>query len=476
MIVIQPSRKHSPSASHRKATHRHHSDMDVTDISTRYHLDRQYGFVPQPVPLQRLPVAWERWETTLDEAAAGKLTHAEHILQLDGVQKVAELEKSRLWRDAVENMPILPIDDLIGHEMELRRAHQVLGFIAQFYAHTLSLTSPISIPRSVTLPLLKVSKELQIAPFITYWDHALDNWTLIDNTQPLSSNNIVSQTLFTGTADENELYMIDIRLELEGAVALEQLRLVAEQVTTSSEPDEALIAARLHRAATAIDSATQALKTTHKLVSPHAFYHTIAPWLRGPNLDPAHRVWEWEGADEVSGSEEMLRWVGSPNAGQSPLFPAIDASLGIAEDDKKKAFLDRVLPYMLRGHREYIQHLRSNGCPVRAYVEGRKRREKCGEASAASEAVAAYNEAVEAVKRFRTAHLSIVSQYILIPARKAEGLKRNHGYEAATPRNSPAPAAEGEGTEGKQSIGEVMGGLMGFLKGFRDATEGVTVD
>ncbi|KAB5518143.1 Indoleamine 2,3-dioxygenase [Coniochaeta sp. 2T2.1] len=451
------------------AHHNYQGDR-AREIYVRYHVDNRNGFVPLRVPLPRLPSSWELWEATLDAARSEKLRHAEQLLLLDGQEKAAEEEKARVWRETVEKMPILPTDNLVGNEMELRRAHHVLAFIVQFYAHTLSLTHPVTIPRSVTIPLLRISKELQQAPFLTYFDHALNNWSLIEarnDAAPIESNNLVSQTTFTGTSDENELYMIDIRLELEGARALEQLRLITEEVTSTREPDAGRITDRLHRAALAIEKATQVLRTTPQLVSPLAFYHDISPWLRGPNLDPSARLWTWEGSEEVEDAAEMLTRTNSPNAGQSPLIPALDAYLGVEEDDSKRAFLNRVLPYMLHGHAEYIQHLRSNGCPLRSFVE--RMREERG---ASSPVVAAYNAATGSLTGFRTAHLTIISQYILIPARKAGERAKDRGDRATAPDNVPSTLPNVE-TMLNKSVDETSregDPLMKFLKGFRDGT------
>src|ERR1700748_707657 len=124
-------------------------------------------------------------------------------------------------------MPLISINSLRGCERELRRSHHVLAFTVQLYAHTVPFNEVITIPRSLTIPLLQVSKEYQHAPLITYFDHALNNWShkepREENSLP-ASDSIKAQATFTGTPDENELYMVDIRVELKGAEAIELLR------------------------------------------------------------------------------------------------------------------------------------------------------------------------------------------------------------------------------------------------------------
>jgi indoleamine 2,3-dioxygenase len=118
-------------------------------------------------------------------------------------------------------MPYLSTENLIGCERELRWAHHVLVFTVQFYAHTVPLTDPMSIPRSLSVPLLRVSKALQHPPFITYFDHALNNWSHKEaRTEAIlpTIDNLMAQTTFTRTTEENEFHMIDIRLELDIAL------------------------------------------------------------------------------------------------------------------------------------------------------------------------------------------------------------------------------------------------------------------
>lgn len=149
-------------------------------------------------------------------------------------------------------MPVLPTIELKKSEVLLRRAHHVLAWIMHFYINTLSPTSSIIIPKSISIPLLQVSQFLALPPLLTYSDNVLYNWRYARqpilesaNEPPLSSSpnfssflfdidgfappiptidNLECQTLFTGTRDESEFYLTSARIELRGVEALALMR------------------------------------------------------------------------------------------------------------------------------------------------------------------------------------------------------------------------------------------------------------
>lgn len=177
-------------------------------------------------------------------------------------------------------MQVLSIDNMKGCERELRRAHLVLTFMVQFYAHTTPPTEPITIPRSLTVPLLHVSRELNHAPFITYSDHDLHNWSFKDpngqDSVPMSDN-VQSQLTLTGTPDEAGMYLVGLRMELKGAEALELLGLSTKEIEASNNIDVDRIATYLTLTTKVIQELKGILMTTKELVRPEIFFNGIRP-------------------------------------------------------------------------------------------------------------------------------------------------------------------------------------------------------
>ncbi len=387
-------------------------------------------------------------------------------------------------------MPVLSTEDLKGCE----RGAQEGTPCPDCHPSILRTYNPINRAyqnsRSLTVPLLRVSKELQHAPYMTYYDHALNNWSHKDPREDgafPTSDNLRTQFTFSGTPDEDALYVTDLRIELQGAEAVELMRRATSEIMGSNKPDPERIAGYLQRAAVSIEQMRKILMTTRDLVSADVFYNEIRPWHMGANSDAYGRVWVWEGSEEVENSVEMLVNTHGPNAGQSPLVPTLDAYLGLDEDATKSAFLDRVRVYMTRDHNAFLQHLRSDGHPIRSFVQ-----RACATLGTDSPVVAAYDSAVKAMKAFRDAHLIIVTMYVIIPSRKAAAAIGKIGHGAASPAEPSSHdagplAGENLISEGYQrGASEAAGGgtlleqraleekqlsqLMKFLKGLRDQT------
>lgn len=127
--------------------------------------------------------------------------------------------------------------------------------MVQFYAHTTPPTEPIIIPRSLTVPLLRVSRELSHAPFVTYSDHDLHNWSFKDpngrDAVPMRDN-IQSQLTLSGTSDEAGMYLVGLRMELKGAESLELLGLSTKEIEADNNID--------------VDCITTYLKQTTKVI------------------------------------------------------------------------------------------------------------------------------------------------------------------------------------------------------------------
>ncbi|UKZ50493.1 hypothetical protein TrVGV298_004756 [Trichoderma virens] len=392
---------------------------------------------------------------------------------MDIPQKIAENEKVLAWKKLVDKMPVLSVDNIKGCERELRRAHLVLAFIVQIYAHATSSTESITIPRSLTVPLLHVSHELNHAPFITYSDHALHNWSHKnprDQESPPTCDNLQSQLTFTGTPDEDELYIIDIRMELKGAEAIELMRLFTNEIDAGNNLDIDRITMYLTQTTRALEEMKGILLSTKELVRPEIFYNDIRPWLVGADADPWSQKWAWEGKEDVESSEEALKNISGPTAGQSPLLHTLDAYLGIKESNSKSSFLDRIQGYMDHKHRTYLQSLRSRNSHIRSFVQDIAKKQGTN-----SPVVVAYNAIIKAFKSFRDAHLIIVALYVIIPSRKNT---KNSDIRTEIPSGDLEDDCLCEKVAGTRNdhTGEVTlisdqgTELMNILKGFRNQT------
>ncbi|KAF9510278.1 hypothetical protein BS47DRAFT_1348198 [Hydnum rufescens UP504] len=391
--------------------------FDVSTVAASdYDIDVRTGFMPPAEPLQRLPKEFEVWECMLDRV----LGVIKLVQDVDFTDEDKAFTKA--WRAAVRAMPCVSPEPLFHDERQLRRAHLVLAYTLHSYVHSVhhEAPSPIRVPPSVSIPLLKVSKELGVPPVLTYPDTVLWNWSKVDPSLPYSPSNIRTTTSFTGTQDENHFYMTSARIELRGVEALALMRSTLDETFLSDGIAIQRITKYLARLASVIDDITRLLMATRDGCDPSTFYERIRPWFNGGN---AHRSgWVFEGvAEEESKPYSSLS---GPSAGQSSLVHALDIFLGVehqnsrtpsASNSSDSTFLQRQKQYMPRHHRAFLSYLGTIERPVRSLVQANLDNEDLCQA---------YDLALKALARFRDGHIRIATLYIVSQARKSSGRVR----------------------------------------------------
>nr|BAM73287.1 indoleamine 2,3-dioxyganese b [Coprinopsis cinerea] len=386
-------------------------------VSHVFDVDPHTGFMaPQP-PIPRLPEQWEQWEAMLDLATNSKLQCGDKV----GLTEV-EAQASESWRAQIRKMPILPLSpEMLASPVLLRRAHLVLSFLLHFYVQTLPPHDPVVVPRSISLPILRVSKALDIPSLLTFSDTVLYNWDYKrappkgedgGAAEPATQlDNIRSQTMFTGMVDEEEFYMCSARIELRGVEALELMRQTMDEMFVGDTIAVRRISDYLKSMANVINELKTLLLDVRKQCDPEIYYNQVRPWFRGEDSDNRKRKWVYEGVDEDPELSHPLELSG-PSAGQSSLVHVLDVFLGVDHQSKspdKPSFMSRMLTYMPRNHRLFLKHLSANPRPLREFVIS----------AGDEELLETYNKTVLALKEFRDAHMIIATLYIVGPARRA---------------------------------------------------------
>ena len=439
-------------------------------------------------------------------------------------------------------LPTLPTADLCQSELLLRRSHHVLAWIMHFFIHSLPPEAEIRIPAPITLPLLQICVQLQLPPVITYSDDVLYNWALkVPSTEPTPAlDNLRSLTLFTGTRDEEEFYLASARIELRGVDALEIMRATMDELFVGDTLASRRITRYLQSLVRVLDDLARLLLAVRDGCDPDVFYHLVRPWFNG--ADSGSKKWTFEGLDEDAGTGlRVPAELSGPSAAQSSLIQALDTFLGVdhtapnpahththatfppsssspvtpapasearaptttttttttatatasADVLPKPPFLTRMRAYMPRHHRNFLRHLGAAPRPLRAAVA------RMDDAALTE----AYNAALDALRRFRDAHLRIVALYIVGPSHRGA----HASVTASTPRAQVATAAADEVAAvevcvGQKSIGSETGigtgtgtgtagtavaprllrgtggtDLIKFLKGVRDHTSEATL-
>ena len=312
-------------------------------------------------------------------------------------------------------MPALSVDGLLESVVLLRRSHVVLSYMLHFYVQSIPPTDPVLIPRSITLPLLRISKKLDIPPVVTYADTVLYNWSF--KFPPKSRDvipemgNIRTQTMFTRLVDEEEFYLCTARIELRGVEILEMMRVTMDETFIADATSVRRVTEYLNTFADALCELKQLLLGVKNLCDPDIFYNEVRPWFRGEDASISQKKWIFQGVEEDPELKPPTE-VSGPSAGQSALIHACDVFLGVdhpAVSPDQPSFMSRMQSYMPKKHRSFLDHLKSNPRPLRMFVM-----DKNDEAL-----LIAFNRSVLGLKEFRDAHMIIAALYILGPARRA---------------------------------------------------------
>ncbi|KAF9264139.1 Indoleamine 2,3-dioxygenase [Marasmius fiardii PR-910] len=437
-----------------------------------FDVDTRTGFLPAEEPLQRLPSGWVAWEFLLDEAIKKRLAPGDKV-GLTG----EEAAQSARWRASARKMPLLATAPLLKDDKPAvsRRAHLVLAFLLSFYIQTLPPTEPVVIPRSISIPILQVSKFIGMPPVVTYADCVLYNWTApnlhqssscscpdspkaqalstftVCSCAKLLSENIRSQSLFTGLEDEEVFYLTSAKIELRGVEALDIMRSTMDEIFVNDTIAVSRITGLLSRLCVIIGELKELLMDCRKGCDPDRYYNDVRPFFRGEDATHVERKWVFQGIEEYPDllNSDVTKELSGASAGQSSLIYALDVFLGVG-DTRTSTFMSKMQKYMPRNHRLFLEHLSSNTRPLRPWVMERQ------DGEMGKEMAEAYNKSVMALKDFRDSHMIIASLYILGPARRA--------------RDRLLSPEQKEEMKSKVTKGTGGTDLVKFLKGARDQT------
>ncbi|KAL0566103.1 hypothetical protein V5O48_011583, partial [Marasmius crinis-equi] len=435
-----------------------------------FDVDHKTGFMPSQVPLECLPSTWELWESLLDEAIHEKLRPGDQI----GLSE-EDAARSGRWRKRVREAPTLSSIDLNAPPL-LRRAHLVLTFLLHFYVQSLPPTAEIRIPKSISIPVLRVSKTLDMPPVATFADTVLYNWNLSTLASSSSSNvtdpatltldTLRSQTLFTSLPSEQHFYLSSALIELRGVEALSIMRTTFDEIFVGDSLASSRITLWLDRLEVVIRELRELLLSVRDGCDPDVYWNDVRPWFRGEDSDTAvegkPRRWVFEGLEDPENEDlERPKELSGASAGQSSLVHALDCFLGVENvrtgADGKPSFMSRMQVYMPRPHRLFLDHLAKTERPLRKFVmesEDEGLRE-------------AFNRAVMALKEFRDAHMIIITLYIIGPARR-ERERRRLEQEEVGKKEREEKEKQLKGTGGTD--------LVKFLKTTREQTRQTVVE
>ncbi|OAQ75018.1 Indoleamine 2,3-dioxygenase subfamily [Purpureocillium lilacinum] len=411
-----------------------------------YGLSPTTGFLPRTLPLTRLPDPYyNKWEAIAANLQA-------HVL-------------SRRLRGVVDNLPVLSTIGL-EHDAEWRRAYSLLCFIAHAYVWG-GDTPADRLPASVSVPLLDISKHLEVPPVATYAAVCLWNFKPLFFDESIDNlENLATLNTFTGSIDESWFYLVSVAIEARGGPILP---LMLTAFGAARRDDARTVTRCLCAFAERLTDLTAILQRMNESCDPTIFYHRIRPFLAGSkNMAEAglpHGVIYEDG----SGTEKYRQYAGGSNA-QSSLIQFFDVALGIRHRSTgeaagapapKHGFIQEMRKYMPAAHARFLEDS-SRAANIREYVDAhRSDRALC----------LAYDACLAMLSAFRDKHISIVTRYIINPSREARARSRGREDMDAPPRKRVNLATAGKLAQEKGSQRGTGGtALIPFLKQARDET------
>lgn len=435
-----------------------------------FDVDVRSGFLPPEPPVSRLQgIEEEIWESALDKARAIPL-------RIGGGGKDVEestCQQSRHWRRSIREMLVLDPSPQITSDIRFaRRAHLVLSWLAHLYIHSqpipIKQTTPKSswfprwsspsqdevdkldelvgkyagtVPASIAVPWVSLSKQLDIPPVLTYATSVLWNWDLRDSCKEFQDDNVFVTTTFSGTTSEEHFFKTSILIEKKGVAALTLMRRSLDEAFVGDSLARRRISRNLQLLSRVVEELTKLVHDMRLGCDPSTFYWGIRPWFNGGDsfVDKitGEKGWIYEGVEEYQGKRKVLM---GPSAGQSSLIHSLDVFLGVdhsrksenfqsASAEENATFMEKMQIYMPGHHRNFLTHLKSisfspekeslnddldenqsDKHPLRSLMrvqEGEK-------TTPAMEMMQkSYNDTLNSLKQFRDEHMRIATMYII---------------------------------------------------------------
>ena len=421
-------------------------------VLTDYGLSPSLGFLPDTLPLTRLPDPYyNKWESV--------------------VSNLQSLILSRRLRGIVDRLPVLSTAGL-EHASEWRRAYSLLCFMLHGYVWGGDFPEE-RVPSSIAIPLRHICEHLELPPVATY--AALCLWNFkplfidenIDNLENLGTLNT-----FTGSMDESWFYLVSVAIEARGAPIVP---LMLTAMEAARREDSSAVTRCLEGFAERLEDLTNILQRMHESCDPTIFYQRIRPFLAGSKNMAEAGLPNCLLYDDGSGDTSYRQYSGGSNA-QSSLIQFFDLVLGIehrptgeklqTEDhheastiSQRHNFIREMREYMPGPHARFLRDV-SEVANIRAFVESHRDR---------NQMTLAYDACLAMLSAFRDKHIAIVTRYIITPSKEARARSRSRSPEVTRHRQNLAVASRKQGSQETQK-GTGGTALIPFLKQARDET------
>ena len=344
-----------------------------------YEVSQEFGFLPTRSPAQaQLPQSCQQLQETA--ALLPKLLTTGKIRQAIAILSEVNLEKETM------------------DEMQLRRLMQIYSYLT--HAYVWGEPTPIEIlPRNIAVPFSQIAEQLGRPPVLSYASYALDNWTRLDESEPIAIGNIMLVQNFLGGLDEDWFILIHIDIEAKAAPALAAIPNILEGIAG----DNAIAVVKaLQKIQQAWKNINETMNRMPEGCDPYIYYHRVRPYIHGWKNNPTiPEGLIYEGVEAYGGKPQQFR---GETGAQSAIVPTMDALFNIAHaNDPLREYLREMRDYMPPKHRAFVAAVEQRS-RLRDFVQSRMQQ--------FPELKDLYNDCLSLIEQFRTKHLEFAARYI----------------------------------------------------------------
>lgn len=333
-----------------------------------------YGFLPEDT-LEGLPTPWHHLQPLVDNLSS---------LDMENFRNLVE----SLPEYSSEKYPITTLS-----MPEKRQLYTILTMIMQKYVWGCNSSNiRCIVPKKLGQPVLEVSKVLGLPPILTYAAVTLFNWSLRDQTKPMSVENLkVNLKLLDGLAFE-WFCIIHTAIEARGGHAV---KMMMDSKKYMKNHDHKALKAILKEIGDSIVDSNEILDRMYEHCSPEDFWR-FRFYFEGTT----DKTFFPNGLIIEGFENHPLVYRGS-SGGQSPLIKAFDVFFSVKHEGHGKSFIEEMTSYIAPPHKKYLEDL-GKGESLRDYVIKSKD----------EDLQMAYKEAVSRFVVYRQSHFRLVHDYV----------------------------------------------------------------
>jgi len=351
------------------------SEEAVEEVMRQFGFSPDWGFVEES-PLEQLGEYFSPW--------------TDLVLELDDIRD----EPGTYIREIVSQLPLLD-DKRLTSKAELQLAHTLLSCLGQSYVHEEPSHPCASIPPSLAVPWVNISKSLGIPPIIVHSTISLNNWRKTDPEGPFSLPNLTTLYSLESSRDLEVFFLVPLLVELASVPAVKAI-LTLQALSSLCPVPWPLLPPLLASISRAVGEMRHQLALLPTGCEPTLFYHRLRPLLSGWKDNPAlPQGMLYEGV-----STSPCHYSGG-SAAQSAALQLLDAGLGVEHHDMEGEFLaDMRKHYMPPNQSGLIERV----------LAGPSLSSVC-RASPLEEVREGFSSCLEELVSFRTDHLVLVARY-----------------------------------------------------------------